>query len=215
MNKIITIDGASGSGKTSLATELSSILHYDLLLSGILYRLLALQATSASFLNFCEKFDIRDLKMSSVNGVPKVYYRGKDCYNELMQPDIASAASVIASKADVREALLRVQREFDQGNGLVAEGRDMGSEVFPKAYLKVFLVANKQERAKRRVKQLQLAGKTISIDKALSLMSERDDRDESRSCSPLVCPDEALVIDTSNLSKKEVMQLLLNKLRVV
>jgi len=215
VTKVLTIDGASGTGKTTVCLLLAERLNYRLLLSGLLYRMVAYFANEQNAIDFISSLDASALEMKSIDGLPALIYQGRNYYQELMQPKIAELASVIAVNPDVRSALLSLQREFRIGLGLIAEGRDMGSVVFPDASLKVYLNASLAARAHRRAKQLQLAGKNISIDELLSKMSARDERDSSRLVSPMVCPDDAFIVDTSELTIDEVVQKIVNKLHVV
>lgn len=205
MTKILTLDGVSGTGKTSVAVKLANICGYDLLLSGLLYRLVA------HFKLRPQDVLVRDVKMVTISGKVELFYKGVACYDSLMQPDVAELASVIAKDGLLRKQLLPLQREFARGSGLIAEGRDMGSVVFPEAEYKVFLTASGHVRAERRAKQLQLSGKNINIDELLELMQKRDDRDSNRSVSPLCCPQDALVVDTSDLAIDEVVQVIIRE----
>ena len=205
MTKILTLDGVSGTGKTSVAVKLANICGYDLLFSGLLYRLVA------HFKLRPQDVLARDVKMVSTSGKVELFYKGVACYDSLMHPEVAELASVIAKDALLREQLLPLQRDFARGSGLIAEGRDMGSVVFPGAEYKVFLTASGHVRAERRAKQLQLSGKNINIDELLESMQKRDARDSNRSVSPLCCPKDALVIDTSGLAIDEVVQVIIKE----
>lgn len=206
MTKVITIDGASGTGKTTVCLEISKKLGYRLLLSGLLYRLVALYAKPGSELDFILRLDASKITILEQSGKPEILFEDKACYSDLMQPSIADKASKIAAMPAVRQALLPIQHAFKVGSGLVAEGRDMGSVVFPEAGLKIYLAASDCTRAKRRAEQLQLAGKNISIDELLAEMAKRDARDSSRSNAPLKCVEDSIVIDTSELTVNEVVQ---------
>lgn len=207
MTNIITIDGASGTGKTTICLELANILGYELLLSGLLYRLVALHALPNNITSFIANISAGSIKMLSDSGSPEIIFNGVACYSQLMQPEIAEKASIIAAMPEVRAALLPIQRAFNsKDSGLIAEGRDMGSVVFPAARLKVYLTASNYTRATRRAKQLQLSGKNINIDELLANMSKRDARDSNRATCPLQLPKDAIVIDTSELTIDKVVQ---------
>jgi cytidylate kinase len=212
LTKVLTIDGASGTGKTSVSQMLANELGYHLLLSGLIYRLVAYQDLT---LNQMMSISVSDIKINSKSRQIEFYYLGKSCLDQLMRPQVAEMASIKAKDSAVRKALLPLQRSFAQGAGLIAEGRDMGSVVFPDAALKVFLTASDEVRASRRAKQLQLAGKSFKMRELLEKMSKRDTRDLGRKCAPLVCPENSVAIDTSNMVITEVVQTIIKSLHVV
>lgn len=211
---VLTIDGPSGTGKTTICLQLAQDLGYNLLLSGLIYRIVAMYGRD-DMLGFIGQIQPGDIRMCALNGQPACYLKGQECYQALMAPAVAETASQIAADPAVRAALLPLQHQFAVGQGLIAEGRDMGSVVFPKADLKIYLTASDAARASRRAKQLQSAGKTINIDELLKKMATRDARDTNRVTNPLTCPKSALIIDTSDLTIEEVMQQIRAKLHVV
>ncbi len=135
----------------------------------------------------------------------KVILEGEDVSKELRKEETGMAASKVAALPRVREALLRRQRAFAEGQGLVADGRDMGTVVFPQAEAKIFLDASAEERARRRFKQLQLKGLDVKFDALLSEIQERDDRDRNRPVAPLRPAEDALLLDSTEMSIDEVV----------
>ena len=207
---LITIDGPSGSGKGTVCHILAKKLNWHLLDSGALYRILAFAALQ-------EKIDLDDqnrlaelalnLNVSFVsNGVGvDTLLAGENVGDKLRTEVVAQAASQVAAIQVVRDALLARQKAFYQAPGLIADGRDMGTVVFPDAPVKVFLDASAEERAQRRFNQLQDKGFSVSIAQILSEIKERDFRDRNRAVAPLRPADDALVIDSTSLTIDEVV----------
>lgn len=208
---IITIDGPSGSGKGTLCQALAQHFDWQLLDSGAIYRVLALAAIhhnvdvsnedAVSLL--AGHLDV--VFKPSAEGV-KVYLEGEDVSRELRTEETGNAASKVAAFPRVREALLRRQRSFRQAPGLIADGRDMGTVVFPDAPVKVFLDASAQARAERRYKQLRDKGFDVNIAHLLAEIEERDHRDRNRPVSPLKAAEDALVIDSTSLTIEQVIE---------
>ncbi len=208
---VITIDGPGGSGKGTLSRLLAKRLGWHWLDSGAIYRLTALAAVR----NGVDLDNVpalveqaRQLDASfgeSTDGEASVFLAGDDVTAELRTEQAGEAASKIAAHPEVREALLQRQRDFRQPPGLVADGRDMGTVVFPDAPLKLFLTASIEERARRRYKQLKEQGFDISIDALFREISARDERDMNRPVSPLRPADDAVVIDCSTMSIDEML----------
>lgn len=212
MNNILTIDGPSGVGKGTVAQVMSDRLGWNLLDSGAIYRAFALevnmQGVDINDKNTLEKIAQKlDLKFTTKQGseLTKVFLNNKDVSKIIRTEQTGEMTSKIASIDVVRNALLKRQQDFAQAPGLVADGRDMGTVVFSNAPFKVFLTANVQERAKRRLKQLQLQGVMSIMSQTLDEVTRRDERDYSRKNSPLKPAQDALIIDTTELSIKEVI----------
>ncbi len=215
---VIAIDGPSGSGKGSLAIHIARELNFHLLDSGAIYRLLALQAIRQKVnldqenevLPILDDFNIR-FESGAELAVP--FLDDQDVSAELRQETIGDAASRVARHAAVRESLLSLQRSFLKPPGLVADGRDMGTVVFPKARFKFFLNASIEIRAHRRYKQLINMGLSANIAHLRADIAERDERDQSRSASPLKPAEDALVVDSSLLDLTQVTELVLSHIR--
>jgi len=210
---VIAIDGPSGAGKGTVAQLLAESLGYHLLDSGAVYRAAAIIANRSSADTSNESSVLAALAKAQATFHPRgtdgvsVKIDGVDVTAELRTQQTAEIASQIAVMQRVRESLLDEQRSFRQAPGLVADGRDMGTVVFPDARLKVFLTASVQERARRRAKQLKEKGIETTMSALVSEIESRDERDSSREHSPLVAADDALVIDSSTLDAKQVVQI--------
>lgn len=210
MVPVICVDGPSGSGKGTLAQRLASHLGFHLLDSGALYRIVGFAALDQGVAWDDEPSVTqiaRDLDVSFVTtdlGV-RVNYCGRDVTEPVRSVRGGEGASAVAAIPSVRDALLTRQRELAMAPGLVADGRDMGTVVFPSADLKIFLTASAEARAERRFHQLQGRGESVSLPRLLAAIRERDARDESRSASPLVPADDAIVLDSTALSAGEVL----------
>ncbi|MDA3979499.1 (d)CMP kinase [Gallibacterium sp. AGMB14963] len=215
---IITVDGPSGVGKGTLCQALTKHFGFHLLDSGAIYRILGL-AVSQNQIDFNDEAAITQLAKSiqihfiaNENGVTTLLNQ-QDVSNIIRTQQVADYASKIAVFPDVRAALLQKQRDFAVEPGLVADGRDMGTVVFPQAQIKFFLDATAEERAKRRLKQLQEKGINGNFAQILSEIQERDYRDRNRAVAPLVPADDAILLDSSSLSINEVFSLALHHIR--
>ncbi len=212
MNNILTIDGPSGVGKGTVARIMAQKLGWHLLDSGAIYRAFAL-AVDARGIGIGNEDTLEkiaqtlDLTFKTEEGseLVSVFLDGKDVSKILRTEKTGEMASKIASIGVVRAALLKRQQDFAQTPGLVADGRDMGTVVFVDAPFKVFLTASAQERSKRRLKQLQAQGTMGIISQILAEVVARDERDCSRKNAPLKPADDALIIDTTELSIDEVL----------
>lgn len=211
---VVTIDGPSGAGKGTVAMTLAAELKYNLLDSGAVYRAAALQivtsgadpADEQQVLNCVADMNAR-FEPDLTNGV-QVFLNETNITTQLRNEQVASIASTIAVMPAVRQALLGTQRAFRRPPGLVADGRDMGTVVFPDARLKVFLTASATVRAGRRYKQLNQKGIKVTMESLLQETQRRDERDSTRSVSPMVAASDALVIDSTENSVAEVVDLL-------
>jgi cytidylate kinase len=216
---VLAIDGPSGSGKGTVSRAAARALGWGLLDSGALYRLVALAgkragidlAAAVALAEIAHQFDIRF--GSDAAGEEMVWLDGQDVTRAIRTEQAGNDASKVASLPPVRAALLDRQRRFAQPPGLVADGRDMGTTVFPQADVKIFLTASAVERATRRHKQLKEKGVAANLA-ALSLeIAERDERDSKRSVSPLVASADAVLMDTTGMSVEAVVADVLRHVR--
>jgi cytidylate kinase len=215
---IVTIDGPGGSGKGSLALNIARELNFHLLDSGAIYRLLALKSLQQNLdleqqdqvLAQLDDFNIR-FETGEELSIP--YLDEVDVSAELRLETTGDAASKVARHALVRDSLLDLQRDFFRPPGLVADGRDMGSRVFPDARFKFFLYASTEIRAQRRHKQLISMGISANIAQLQEDIAERDERDQNRRASPLKPAEDALIVDSSFLDLAQVSKLVLSHIR--
>ena len=210
VKNIITIDGPSGVGKGTLAFSLAERLGWNVLDSGLLYRLVGYLSftegleTTQETVHFLNKSKIK-LITNLIEGICEIELNDEVLGKELRNEKIAASASELAKDEEIRNAIFNIQRNaYDPEKGLIADGRDMGTIIFPEAALKVFLQASPQVRAERRANQLKEKGMSVIMHDLLKQIQLRDKEDINRKISPLRPADDALVIDTSNLSIKEV-----------
>jgi cytidylate kinase len=209
---VITIDGPSGSGKGTVSQQLATSLGWHYLDSGAIYRALAYAVELANLELSKDREKIvsmaQGLKLAfnpAADGGADVLLDGTDISSSIRTEECGAMASKLAADGDVRAALLQRQRDFCQPPGLVADGRDMGTVVFPQAEHKFFLTASAQIRAERRYKQLKNKGINDSIPRLFTVISERDARDAGRKNSPLTPAADAIVLDTSEMSLEQVV----------
>ena len=201
--KIVTIDGPSASGKGALTKALSRFLNYKILDSGLLYRAYAyfykIRLASDEI-----KENITNLDIEIKNNELIVMFKGMNLTNDLRSEETAKLASELSALKDTRANLLGIQRALNNELGLVADGRDMGTVVFPNAANKFFLTATAEIRAKRRFLELQNRGQEVNMRDLIDDIKQRDLADQSRELSPLLPANDATVIDTSEMSLEEV-----------
>ncbi|AOV96574.1 cytidylate kinase [Edwardsiella hoshinae] len=207
---VITVDGPSGAGKGTLCKALAQAFGWHLLDSGAIYRVLALAAlhhqvdidSEEALVPLAAHLDVR---FDASQGELRVVLEGEDVSTAIRTETVGNTASRAAAFPRVREALLRRQRAFREAPGLIADGRDMGTVVFPDAPVKIFLDASAEERARRRMLQLQQKGFDVNFESLLAEIKERDFRDRNRAVAPLVPAAEALLLDSTAMSIDEVI----------
>ena len=201
---VITIDGPSAAGKGSLARNLALFLDFSILDSGALYRAFAYFHNQG--LNNEEiESNIEKLLFIPEKDDTKIFYEDTDITSSIRNEEIAKAASKLSALSDTRKSLIDIQRNFMPSNNLVADGRDMGTVVFPEAELKIFLVASAEVRAKRRYLELQNRGQEVNMRDLIADIEARDMMDKSRTLSPLIPAEESIIIDSSTMSLDEVL----------
>ena len=213
---IVTIDGPSGSGKGTLSSALGIVLGWTVLDSGSLYRAIALE-TWRKKIEFqeAEELEISEL-INSLNielKSEKVFLNGEDISEDIRTEEIGAKASKIASNPKLRRSILDFQRSFIGSPGLVADGRDMGTVVFPEAQLKIFLTASASVRGERRFIQLKNKGLSVSLPDLVRQIRERDFQDENRQIAPLKAAQGAMILDSSEHTIEEVLDLAMLEVR--
>ncbi|MCV6611607.1 MAG: (d)CMP kinase [Amphritea sp.] len=217
---VITVDGPSGSGKGTICSLLARELGWNLLDSGALYRLVALAARHHgvalddvdALVVLAAHLDVQFATPEDQNEVI-IILEGEEVTNSIRTEECGADASVVAALGPVREALLERQRAFVSEPGLIADGRDMGTVVFPEAELKVYLTASAEERANRRYNQLINKGLGASLQAILEDIQARDARDMNRSVAPLKPAEDAISLDTTTLSIEQVLASVLDHAR--
>ncbi len=211
---VIAIDGPSGSGKGTLAALLANRLGWHLLDSGALYRLVAVAAMDRGLAADDEASlgplaGSLDAEFAATEDGMRVLLDGVDISRRLRLEEVSALSSRLAVLPAVRASLVRLQRSFRRPPGLVADGRDMGTVIFPDAPLKIFLTASAEARAERRHKQLKEKGENVNLSRLFQEIKRRDERDRSRAESPLLAAPDAHRIDSTELSIDEVLQKIL------
>ncbi|MDM8350192.1 (d)CMP kinase [Pseudomonas sp. sp1636] len=216
---VITIDGPSGSGKGTIAGLLARQLGWNLLDSGALYRLLAFAARNHGVdLTNEEAMKVLaahlDVQFVAGDESQRIILEGEEVTDVIRNEQIGAGASQVAALPAVREALLQRQRAFQEMPGLVADGRDMGTVVFPDAPLKIFLTASAEERARRRYLQLKGKGDDVNLASLLDEIRARDERDTQRAVAPLKPAADAIQLDSTDLSIEQVLERILSEVAI-
>lgn len=217
---VITIDGPSGSGKGTIAQLLAKKLGWHFLDSGVLYRAIAWAILNAkidpvdhsAIKNIINKISI-EMQVSEIGDDPKIFCNNHNVTDEIRSEDCSQMASIISAIPFVRAALLNRQRDMRQSPGLVTDGRDMGTVVFPDAMLKFYMTASLNERTNRRYNQLKNKGKHVSLTDVHRELSVRDERDLNRAIAPAKPADNVIAIDTTHLNINSVFQLILKHVK--
>ncbi|MFQ5916767.1 MAG: (d)CMP kinase [Candidatus Binatia bacterium] len=208
---IVAIDGPAGAGKSTVARRLAKELGYMYMDTGAMYRAFAWDVLQKG-LDLQNEVGLRKvLDETMVNLVEKggrlrVRLNGLDVTDKIRTPELSQMASRLSSLRAVRERMVGLQRDMGKQGGVVAEGRDIGTVVFPRAEVKIYLEASEQERARRRYQELEAEGKKVTLEETLEEMIERDRRDQERAISPLCKAEDAIVIDSTSLEVDSVVQ---------
>ena len=216
MNYVVTIDGPAGAGKSSAAKALAKLLNVHYLDTGAIYRSIALILDEAEIKPDQPEFiaeALSDIKIELRDGA--VLVNDIDISGEIRTPHVDKIASDYSAVKYVRDALLTLQQEQQNFGSLIAEGRDVGSVVFPNADIKFYLTASPEARAKRRCLERELKGETVNYDETLKAIKSRDEFDSKREISPLKVPNNAIIIDTSEISEQETLNLLTKHIKEV
>ena len=211
---VVTIDGPAASGKGSLAISIANQFSLKLLDSGSLYRLFAFfEKRNTDYIEIVEIIKNRVEFQLSKERQKIILDKNIDITDKLKSEDVAKSASTLSSQKEVRDHLFKLQRDFYQGSGLVADGRDMGTVVFKDAKVKIFLTASTEVRAKRRYLELQNRKQEVNMPALIDDIKQRDLSDSTREISPLLPADDAHVIDSSDMSLEEVFSYAENLIR--
>jgi cytidylate kinase len=208
---IIAIDGPSAAGKSTLAKRLAKDLGFTYLDTGAMYRAFALKVLSEGIdisndAALPELINRTEIDLAETGGKLKVLLDGEDVSEKIRTPEVSQMASKTSALTVVRHWMLVLQRTLGQRGNVVAEGRDIGTVVFPDAEVKIYLDASVQERARRRVEELRKAGRQVSLDETLREMGERDKRDSERDLAPLRKANDAIAIDSTSLDAEDLAQ---------
>jgi cytidylate kinase len=220
---VVAIDGPAGAGKTTVARRVAQALGYVLVDTGAIYRAVAYAAKQRG-VAFTDRAAVETLAHSLVDsnsltletaagGAPRMLLDGNELGDEIRTPELSMGASTVSAHPGVRAALLDLQRRFGAHGGVVLEGRDIGTVVFPDAEVKVFLTATDEERAERRFRELQSKGVPATLEKTLEEVRARDRQDSERAVAPLRAADDAIRIDSSRMSIDEVVAAIVKRAR--
>jgi cytidylate kinase len=203
---IVTIDGPAGAGKSSAAKALAQCLGFDFLDTGAMYRAVAFAARQGR-IDMNDQVQVERLLTQMRLEMPggRVVVNSVDVSGQIRTPEITALSRTVADSPVVRQHLSRLQRQIAAGRNLVTEGRDQGTIVFPDAGCKFFLTANPTERARRRVRELQAKGQSVTLEDILRAQTDRDDRDAARAIAPMVPAPDAIQLDSTALSLDEVV----------
>ncbi len=215
---VITIDGPAGAGKSTVAQMLAQRLGLTYVDSGATYRAAALKVLEAGVAPDDEPAVAKligrtDVRVMTDGGEPRVLVDGRDVTARLRTPEVTLAAAQVSRLLEVRAKLVEIQRSLARGRGVVMEGRDIGTMVFPQAPLKIFLKANVEERARRRLKQDEQEGRVATLEKTAYEIGRRDQLDAERKISPLVAAADAVEIDSTHLTAEQVVEQILDVVR--
>ena len=218
---VITIDGPAGAGKSTVSKLLAQKLGYIYLDTGAMYRAVALLAKNSDHSDPLDEKILEeiclglDLEFVQKEGILRLLANGRDITKEIRKPEISSLASAVSAKSVVRERLSMIQRSMGKAGGVVLEGRDMGTVVFPDAEVKFYLDARPEVRSKRRFLELEAQGQDTTAEEVHQLMLERDRNDRSRQLAPLKPADDAILVDSSDLQIEGVVQLMLDHIEAM
>lgn len=212
MNPIVTIDGPSGAGKSTISRILAKQYGFVYLDTGAMYRAVALQSKregielddAKALQEMCTGLDLKFI--SSKEDMPKIYLGDEDISSLIRTPEMDMLASGISAVQEVREAMTEMQRKMGQNGGVVAEGRDIGTVVFPNADYKFFITASTAVRAERRYKERTERGESVAFHDVETELIQRDDQDQSRAIAPLQPAEDAQIIDTTDMDIKQVVE---------
>lgn len=208
---IVTVDGPAGSGKSTIAKLVAKKYNLTYLDTGAMYRMIALYSLENKVDLTDEKSVLKMLENTKLDIVGNQFFlNGKDVSKEIRTPEVSNVVSPVSAIKAVRVKLVELQREISQGKRIILDGRDIGTVVFPKAQVKIFLVASPEERAKRRLNEYREKGIEEDYDSVLKSIKERDHIDSTRKESPLKKADDAIEIDSSNMSIEEVVEAISN-----
>lgn len=215
---IVAIDGPAGAGKSTVAKRLAKELGYTYMDTGAMYRAFAWKVMR-------DATDLEDeqglrrvlsqtqIELAEQNGHPRVLLDGRDVSEKIRTPELSQMASKVSTLKAVRERMVELQRIMGSKGGVVAEGRDIGTVVFPRAEVKIYLDASTAERARRRFRELRDQGRQVSLEQTLEEMNQRDRRDQERALAPLRKAEDAVMIDSTDRSVEEVMDRIMEEIR--
>ena len=216
VGKIIAIDGHASTGKSSLAKNLSKEFNCIHINSGSMYRAIALYMINNNLIRYINsdinylisKLDDINIEFKEVGNKLKLFLNGKNIEKDLNSLIVSNEVSNIAAIPEIRTKLVKLQREIDRSRGIIMDGRDIGSVVFPNADLKLFLTASIEVRAKRRYNELKKKGANVTLSDIINNIEDRDQKDSNRKTSPLIIDDDAILIDNTNKTISEQVNLI-------